>query len=266
MVVLDIDGTICPVDAYSNPSAHRTVSPGVRAAVTGAIRSATAVVLGTGRAAPATIPFLHELGIHSGRAICSNGAVIIDVESGIVLRCESFELARPVQILRERLPGAVFVAENPGTGVLATAPTDDSDMHFGTVQLVEVDELASSASTRLAVHWPGRSSDDLATALSAVVLPGVRTWMDPGDTFADLTAADVSKACAAEFVRGEFGIPRAQTLAIGDGINDIELLRWAGLGIAMGHAPDCVRDAADAVCPPVEDDGVAHVLSRWFGA
>ncbi len=265
LVVLDIDGTICANGAYTNPDAHKTMSAAVRAAIAAAVGSGASVVLGTGRTAPATIPFLDELGITSGRVICSNGAVVIDVSSGQVVQCTTFELAGPARILRHRLPGAVFVAEVPGEGVLATAPTADSDMHFGMVRLVRFDELARASSTRLAVHWPTGGADELAALIGQIQIPGVRSWIDPGDTFADFTAASVSKASAAEAVRAELGVSRDEVVAVGDGVNDIELLLWSGLGVAMGQAPEEVRAAADAVCPSVEQDGAAAVLGRWFG-
>ncbi|MBO0878981.1 MAG: HAD family phosphatase [Mycobacterium sp.] len=265
LVVLDIDGTICPSDAYLQPQAHRTITEAVRAAIATVIGSGAWVVLGTGRTAPATVPFLDELGIGSGRAICSNGAVVIDVASGQVVQDTAFELAEPARLLLERLPGAVFVAEVPGEGILATAPTEDSDMHFDTVRLVRFDELASARSTRLAVHWPARGADELAAVIGHLQIPGVRSWIDPGDTFADFTAASVSKASAAEAIRVELDLARDEVVAIGDGVNDIELLRWSGFGVAMGQAPEAVRAAADIVCPSVEQDGAAAVLARLFG-
>ena len=53
-------------------------------------------------------------------------------------------------------------------------------------------------------------------------------------------------------------------LAIGDGRNDIEMLRWAGRGVAMGQAPLEVQEAADVVTETVRNDGVALELARWF--
>jgi hydroxymethylpyrimidine pyrophosphatase-like HAD family hydrolase len=53
-------------------------------------------------------------------------------------------------------------------------------------------------------------------------------------------------------------------LAIGDGRNDIEMLTWAGRGVAMGQAVQPVIDAADAVTGTVGEDGAATELSRWF--
>ncbi|MFI8977447.1 HAD family hydrolase [Nocardia asteroides] len=255
---------MCSPDAYRWPEAHKMISAAVRMRIAAAVDAGVSVVLSTGRMASATLPFLNELGIRLGRAICSNGAVVIDVASGRIVQCTAFGLAGPARLLRDRLPGAVFVAEVSG-GVLATAPTADSDMHFGPVRLVRFDELAGARSTRLAVHWPTGGADELAAVIGQLQIPGVRSWFDPGDTFADFTAASVSKASAAEAVRAELGVPREEVVAVGDGVNDIELLLWSGLGVAMGQAPEVVRAAADEVCPPVEQDGAAAVLARWFG-
>ena len=61
-------------------------------------------------------------------------------------------------------------------------------------------------------------------------------------------------------------VRQADVLAIGDGRNDIEMLRWAGRGVAMGQAIELVREAADAVTDTVYDEGAATELDRWFPA
>jgi len=60
------------------------------------------------------------------------------------------------------------------------------------------------------------------------------------------------------------GIPASAVLAIGDGNNDIEMLRWAGRGVAVGDALEQVRAAADAVTADFDDGGTAVELNRWF--
>ena len=98
----------------------------------------------------------------------SNGAVLIDAATGHVVEQVVFDLLDPIAVLREQLSGAVFVADIPGVGVRATGRVDDADMHHGRVELVDVDELAVTSTTRLAVHWPGRSGRALAMSLLAL--------------------------------------------------------------------------------------------------
>jgi len=65
-------------------------------------------------------------------------------------------------------------------------------------------------------------------------------------------------------VADKLGVAQDDVLAIGDGRNDIEMLEWAGRGVAMGQAPPEVREIADAVTGSVEEDGAATELARWF--
>ena len=62
----------------------------------------------------------------------------------------------------------------------------------------------------------------------------------------------------------ELDVAQADVLAVGDGFNDVEMLEWAGRGVAMGQAPSTVQEAADAVTGTVAADGVAVELARWF--
>jgi hydroxymethylpyrimidine pyrophosphatase-like HAD family hydrolase len=87
---------------------------------------------------------------------------------------------------------------------------------------------------------------------------GYTAWLD-------IMPEGVSKAAGLDKVGFRLGVGRADVLAVGDGHNDMEMLRWAGLGVAMGQSPDDVKAVADLVAEPVDDDGVATLLDGWFG-
>jgi hydroxymethylpyrimidine pyrophosphatase-like HAD family hydrolase len=76
--------------------------------------------------------------------------------------------------------------------------------------------------------------------------------------------ANVSKGSALDELVTQLGVEASDALAIGDGSNDVEMLKWAGLGVAMGQAPAHVRAVADEVAPTVLEDGAAQVLDRFF--
>ena len=80
----------------------------------------------------------------------------------------------------------------------------------------------------------------------------------------DLTPVGVSKASGLEHVCRRLGLTAADVLAVGDGRNDVEMLQWAGRGVAMGQAIEEVRAAADDVTAEVYDDGVALELERYW--
>jgi hydroxymethylpyrimidine pyrophosphatase-like HAD family hydrolase len=76
----------------------------------------------------------------------------------------------------------------------------------------------------------------------------------------------VSKASGLQYVASRLGVEAQDVLAIGDGRNDIDMLRWAGRGVAMGQAVQEVIDAADDTTAPVDQDGAALELETWFPA
>lgn len=81
-------------------------------------------------------------------------------------------------------------------------------------------------------------------------------------TFADITCKGVNKAAGIETMARHFGIDRADTIAFGDGGNDIPMLRAAGLGVAMGNASDEVKANANLVTDAVDADGIYKALKQ----
>jgi hypothetical protein len=74
----------------------------------------------------------------------------------------------------------------------------------------------------------------------------------------------VTKAAGVAFVAERLGFSREATVAFGDGENDVELLEWAGYGIAVANAHRRVLAAADFVCPSVDEEGVAQVIEAFL--
>jgi hydroxymethylpyrimidine pyrophosphatase-like HAD family hydrolase len=74
----------------------------------------------------------------------------------------------------------------------------------------------------------------------------------------------ISKATGVDEVAAPLGIAAGDVVAFGDMPNDIPMLLWAGLGVAMGNAHPEAKAAADEVTTPNSDDGLARVLERWW--
>ena len=72
-----------------------------------------------------------------------------------------------------------------------------------------------------------------------------------------------NKADALQVIAQHFGIDRSEVLAVGDSYNDLAMIEWAGVGVAMGNARDVVKDAADHVTKSNEEAGVAEALHRY---
>ncbi len=89
----------------------------------------------------------------------------------------------------------------------------------------------------------------------------ITSWNDTG---IDIMPKDGGKATGLKTFISENGFDREETMAFGDGENDIEMLKFAGIGVAMGNATDEVKEAADYVTESVDEDGIANAL-RHFG-
>ena len=84
------------------------------------------------------------------------------------------------------------------------------------------------------------------------------------DEYLEFMDRGVSKGVALAQVAASRGIPQAACVAIGDSYNDLSMVQWAGLGVAMSSGRDKLKAAADRLAPPADDDGVATILAELF--
>jgi Cof subfamily protein (haloacid dehalogenase superfamily) len=83
--------------------------------------------------------------------------------------------------------------------------------------------------------------------------------------YVEVGGLEGTKSKALRFLCDHWGIDPSRTIAFGDADNDVDMLRFAGHGVAVGGMTDEVREAADAVAPPVNEDGVASYLEKLLG-
>jgi hydroxymethylpyrimidine pyrophosphatase-like HAD family hydrolase len=82
--------------------------------------------------------------------------------------------------------------------------------------------------------------------------------------FLEFAHANVTKGSGLAFAADRVGFTAAETVAFGDGENDVELLEWAGYGVAVENAHPRVLAVADFVCPPCDEEGVAQVIEAYL--
>lgn len=255
MIALDVDGTLVDHDGH--------MSPGVREAARAVVSNGHDVLIATGRSLNATLPVIEQIGLERGYAVCCNGGVTLRLDPSLadgyeILHKATFDPAPALRALREKLPSAKYALEDEDGNFLSTERFQDAS--FG-VEAVGVDfqTLLDSTAVRVVVFSTENTPDEFSRAIRQVGLAGV-TYSVGWTAWLDIAAAGVTKASALEHLRGRIGTPLHRTVAVGDGRNDIEMLTWAGRGIAMGQAPAEVIAAADEVTASVYDDGAALVL------
>ncbi len=255
LVALDLDGTVVPLEI-------EVVATAVVEAVRRAVDAGVHVVLATGRRAVGAVDIAEQLGLSDQPAVCSNGAVIAVPGTLEVVHSETFDPTSAVALMLEALPDAIVAVERPDLGYLVSHEFPAGEIR-GPQVVATVAEMISGPALRLVVRWPGAELEHFVRVVESAGLHGVN-YAIGYSAWLDVMPPGVSKASALEVVRLRLGVPEGRTAAFGDGLNDLEMLRWAAHGVAMGDAVVAVQDVADEVTLTAHEDGVAHVLDRWF--
>lgn len=254
LVALDIDGTTIHYDGHA--------SDRVRKAVSETIARGHEVVIATGRSITGTMPIIDLLGLTEGHVVCSNGAVTAQIDAAEphgyrLLDAVTFDPRPVLDRLRGAWPDGRVAVEVIGEGYLVSDHFPEGEL-VGEVHVVPWEQLAQPT-TRITFRSPTSTAEEFAELAEGLGLHGVNYGV--GYTaWLDINPEGVSKASALEQVRAHHGIDIADTVAVGDHRNDLEMLAWAGRGVAMGQAPDDVKAVADEVTGTVEEDGLAEVL------
>ncbi len=284
LIGLDIDGTLLRHDT--------SLSERVARAYRAHVDAGTHIMLVTGRGIAGTQVALRQLEVHSGYAVCSNGAILIHVgelplnDAGIpvdpffgevqpahedvceglppvqIIRTHTFDPSETISALVSEIPEAMLAVESVTEPRRLTAEFPPGELS-GKSQIVDVKELAVSSTTRLTVRVPSMSSQELLARVGSLGLRGIE-YAVGWSAWLDVAPEGISKAAGLEFMRMAFGVDPVHTVAVGDSGNDCEMLAWAELGIAMGNSLDYVQKFASAVTHDVDSDGAAVVLEAFL--
>ncbi len=255
LVALDIDGTTVHHDG--------SLSPRVYDAVRDTADAGHDIVIATGRSLLEAWPVIDALGLRTGYAVCSNGAVTLSLDprrrSGYEIVDEvTFDPRPALELLRDAWPGAMFAVERVGVGFDVSAPFPDGNLS-GELVVSPWEVLGHAPTTRLTFYSPDAHVEEFGRAVEGIGLHGVN-YAVGFTAWLDVAAAGVSKASALQGVRRRLGIAATRTVGVGDQRNDLEMLQWAACGVAMGNAPAEVKAVADRVTGHVADDGLVDIL------
>jgi HAD superfamily hydrolase (TIGR01484 family) len=266
LVALDIDGTLLSW-VEGEGTTYGTVTPAVHDAVQRVLDAGAHVVLASGRSPHGMTPVADMLALHTPPKdplwiVASNGAVVFRYPPMDVVLEETFDAAPAVRAVLERHPNALVAVEERGVGYRVTNEFPIGELS-GEMIITDVEDLVAGPVSRVIIRDPQATSDDFVRLAEELGLHGT-DYVVGWTAWLDLAPLGVTKASGLQYVVDQLGLTAADVLAIGDGRNDIEMLRWAGRGVAMGQAIQQVIDAADDVTGIVSEDGAATELGRWF--
>ena len=267
VVALDIDGTLLRW-VEGQPEDYETISGPVYDAVHRALDAGADIVLASGRSPHGMTHIADLLDIPREEAdqlwiVASNGAVVFRYPPMEVVHEETFDAAPAVTAVMEHHPHALVAVEERGVGGYRVNRVFPEGEISGEQIITDVADIVGEPVSRVIIRDPEATAEDFIELAAKLGLHGT-DYVVGWTAWLDLSPVGVSKASGLQHVCNALGLGAADVLAIGDGRNDIEMLRWAGRGVAMGQAVDEVKAAADDVTAPVHDDGAAVEMSRWF--
>lgn len=263
VVATDLDNTLLRPD--------KTVGPRTGAALAAAREAGLQVVPVTARqrsGVAAVLPW-------QDWAVCSNGAFVVHMGTGQRLFEQSMEVSAQyltVQRLAEAVPGIMFCAVRDGGEGFYAEPAYAEVSEWGDhnrdprdMVLTDRDGLAAVPNLKLVARHATKQPRELLAVFESLGLAGVQATSS-GAPFVEIAAAGTGKARGLSELCAHLGVDVTQVIAVGDGLNDNDMIAWAGLGIAVANAQPETLLVADEIAPAAADDGVAMVVEMVLAA
>jgi len=262
LLVCDLDGTIVDGTMALDPA---LVGAFKRAAGLGLL-----ITIATGRMPQSAERYCVELDIRAP-AIYYNGALIRDPAGGSDLLAHQLPRGILAQVLEvfANAPAHPIFFRDEALYCLEATPfirqfCADEGLRANVIpDPVEFLHLGGFVKGLFIGH--PRDLALLRADLELVVGDGARL-VRTAERYLELLPAGVSKGAALHRLAAHLGVPMERVVAVGDHHNDIEMIRAAGLGVAMPHAPEAVRAAADRVAPTLDDGGLLRLLAEVMPA
>jgi len=254
LLALDLDGTVM--------GRSSALSPRVKRVVERVLERGVVVTLATGRVFGSALPFAQELGLRTP-IISSQGAMIraphkrplAEWTIPLALAQQLIAVAREAGLKVSAYVGDTLCLEGLGSRVYPPS-----------VEVRVVGDLLSSLSGEPhKMRFEG--DEEVVWALESLLSERFRGLVNlarPDPFSLQATHPQASKGQGLAYLSRYLGIPREEVMAIGDYDNDVDMVAWAGLGVAVGNASPRLLAVADEIVPPLDKEGAAVAIERYI--
>ncbi len=259
LLAIDLDGTLL------TPAPAKLITPRTRAALHQAVEKGISIVIATGQNVSVLRQTCAGLPLTAPQ-ILENGAIIADIRNGAILHERLFptehilptlEALRTLDLYRVyHTLGRVYVDTN--------TPRARNWYRPPVPPVIEVTDVASiypQPCIKLAAVGEAGTLQEKRRELERLFAGKLYVTQSAYDLL-EFLHPEVSKGNALQVIAADLGIAPEEIIAFGDNHNDIGMLRFAGLGVAMGHAPEEVKAAADHITLSNAEEGVAVVIEE----
>lgn len=262
-LALDLDGTLM--------NSEKKLSQVNKEAVWNAIEAGTAVILASGRPMFGVKPVadMLELDKRGGYILAYNGGNILDCKSGRLIYSREIPKQCIGDISEAAGKNGVYALTYYEDSIVAESDSDEyviKEAFCNSCGIKKVDNLTEF------VDYP--VAKFLVVGEHIKLLPVLEELTEKhGDKldiffseeyFLEIVPKNVAKDVSLDAMLEKLGIDKSQLIACGDGMNDMSMIKYAGLGIAMENAYPKVKECADYIAPSNDDDGVAGVINKFI--
>lgn len=263
VLALDLDGTLT--------NSEKKITTKTREAIRKMQEAGHILVLASGRPTPGVSPLAEELELakYGGYTLSYNGARMIDCKTGetIVKRTLPQDLVAEIFELAEELKIGIMTYNEKG--IVAGSIQDEYMELEAFINHLEIRHFENPMEmvTEPVSKCLGTAPEELAPEIEERFREKFGDWITVDRSepfFIELLPKGVGKAHSLALLVDRLGLTREDVIACGDGFNDVGMIEYAGLGVAMANAQKPVKEVADLVTLSNDEDGVAKVIEEYI--
>jgi Cof subfamily protein (haloacid dehalogenase superfamily) len=259
LIVTDLDDTLLRNDQTLSERSIRTVKR--------ALEKGIRVAIATGRKYSSALPYAKQLGL-TGPMLCCQGAHIADIETGSAIRVKGVPQGLALEAIRFAEERGLFIQYYTTEDYFFERRCEESDYYERTAGVPGVamgrklsEALDFEPIKLLVISDPPRIRQVYEEAVAHF---GSRLEIAISKSrYMEITHPEVNKGTALDYLMGYLNVPRERVIAVGDALNDLKMIRLAGLGVAVANGDEQVKAQASAVTASNEEDGVALAIEKY---
>jgi Cof subfamily protein (haloacid dehalogenase superfamily) len=259
LLATDLDGTLI--------NKNQLIPPRTRAVLRQVVEQGVYVAIATGRGYLPARQYWQELGLNAP-IICYQGLRVYMPETGDIIYQRNFQESQIRRIIevchRHHIPANMYAAdecvytEAEDPRILALLAMEGTP-YYQVSDLLAVKDIDP---VKCILVIEAQQLAGIGPMLQPELEPEGIHLVPSYSTVIEAVPLDVSKGAALSFLAQYLGVSAAETMAIGDHDNDVEMIRWAGCGVAMASGSESIRQAADVIAPSVEIEGAATIFEE----
>ncbi|MBU3092053.1 Cof-type HAD-IIB family hydrolase [Clostridium sp. CF011] len=260
LVAVDMDGTLLTPQLEISKKTVETINR--------VIEKGVVFTLSTGRMYLAAMPFANMLNLDVPIITC-NGALIKCSKTGKVYDAKIIDKEYSSKIISYCEEAGLSVSIYREDDIYVKKNSENLDIHIqldhAKPQIVnDFDSLLEGSIIKIMFNSSNKYNLEQHTRKLFELYKEKLNFYFSLPHFVEIVNKEANKSNALQNLALKFNIKREETIAIGDNFNDMDMIEYAGLGVAMGNAPDYLKDAADFVTHSNDEDGVRHVLENFI--